>query len=65
MKMTNEDLFLEQYKMIRELLKRVVNTDDLDNVKFCEFDLTHRIKYFCKLKEKILILKGEKDDERI
>lgn len=61
--MNLSDELFEQYRILRELLKQLINTDDKDKVSFLEFDLSHRIKYLCKLKSKTL--KGGKVNERI
>lgn len=59
----HEDILLEQYRMCRELLKIIINTDDLDRVKFCCFELYHKVKYIEKLK--IKLLKGDYLSERV
>lgn len=56
---TDSDYLLNQYSIVRGLLKDLINTDNLDEVNFLEADLLLRFKYMCKLKKKIV--KGDKD----
>lgn len=59
--MSDEELLLEQYRMIREDLKRIVNEEkEYDNAKFWGNDILERVKFMCYLKKKILKRKESK-----
>lgn len=52
--MREEEFLYEQYKFIREDLKRIVNEEeDLGEVRFWVDDVIDRIKYIKYLKKKI------------
>ena len=53
-KLSKEDLFLEQYSLILKGLHDLVNTNDLDHVKFLKLDLSERFNYLIKLKIKLI-----------
>lgn len=61
--MNDEEILLEQYKFVREDLKRIVNEEnEYDNVKFWGNDIVERVRFMCHLKQKIF--KGKELDKK-
>ena len=53
--MSDEDLIFEQYRMLRENLKRIINEEkEFDNIKFWGNDTIERIKFLCRLKKRVI-----------
>ena len=53
--MTDEDLIYEDYRRIRENLKRIINEEkEFDNIKFWGNDTIERVKFLCHLKKKVI-----------
>ena len=60
--MTNEDFIFEEYRFIRQDLKRIVNEEeDIDNIKFWGNDIIERTKFMCHLKKKVIKKKLEEE----
>lgn len=53
--MNDEDLIFEQYRMLRENLKKIINEEkELDNIKFWGNDTIERVKFLCSLKKRVI-----------
>ena len=65
--MSDEDLIFEDYRRIRENLKRIINEEkEFDNIKFWGNDTIERVKFLCQLKKRVLSQKERsKKNERI
>ena len=65
--MSDEDLIFEDYRRIRENLKRIINEEkEFDNIKFWCNDTIERVKFLCQLKKRVLSQKERsKKNERI
>ena len=65
--MSDEDLIFEDYRRIRENLKRIINEEkEFDNIKFWGNDTIERVKFLCQLKKRVLSRKERsKKNERI
>ena len=63
--MSSEDLLYEQYRQVNVFLKRIINEEDISNVKFYVEEIQLKIAYIYKLKQRILKEKGAKKNERV
>ena len=65
--MSDEDLIFEDYRRIRENLKRIINEEkEFDNIKFWGNATIERVKFLCQLKKRVLSQKERsKKNERI
>lgn len=53
--MSDEDLIFEDYRRIRENLKRIINEEkEFDNIKFWGNDTIERVKFLCQLKKRVM-----------
>lgn len=52
--MHDEEMLLEIYRQIRGLFKDLINTQDNDEIKFLNFEISNKLKFICRLKERIL-----------
>lgn len=50
----DEEIILEQYRQIRELIRSLINTQDLYEVRYINSMLLPKIKYIVKVKERML-----------
>lgn len=65
--MTDEDLIFEQYRMLRENLKRIINEEkEYEYIKFWGNDIIERVKFLCHLKKRVIQRKERSNkNERI